>query len=115
MALSKNKDLKQFYSIGEVAEMFGVNETTLRFWEKEFPRIAPEKTGGRVRRYTKSDIEEVRLVHNLVKVRGLKIAAAREALKKTRGKAVQKADIISRLQGVRDRLYSLKTELDALE
>lgn len=43
MSLNTNKDLKQFYSIGEVAAMFEVNETTLRFWEKEFPQIAPRR------------------------------------------------------------------------
>ncbi len=77
MSYNANKELKAFYSIGEVAAMFGLNETTLRFWEKEFPGLAPQKSSGRVRRYTKADIEQVRLVHNLVKVRGLMIAAAR--------------------------------------
>ena len=67
MSLNTNKDLKQFYSIGEVAAMFEVNETTLRFWEKEFPQIAPQKM-GKARRYTKADVEQVRLVHGLVKV-----------------------------------------------
>ena len=40
MALNKNKDLKMFYSISEVAQMFNVTETLLRFWEKEFPNIS---------------------------------------------------------------------------
>ncbi len=94
MALNLNKDLKQFYSISEVAAMFDVNETTLRFWEKEFPQIAPQKGSGKVRRYTKDDIEQVRLVHNLVKVRGLKIAAARDALKKNKSGTVQTVEVI---------------------
>ena len=41
MALNKNKDLKLYYSISEVAQMFNVAETLLRFWEKEFPNIKP--------------------------------------------------------------------------
>ena len=45
MALNKNKDLKMFYSISEVAKLFNVSETLLRFWEKEFPTIKPEKAG----------------------------------------------------------------------
>ena len=44
------RDFKQFYTIGEVAAMFDVNETTLRYWEKEFPQIAPQKSAGNVRR-----------------------------------------------------------------
>ncbi|MDO4929683.1 MAG: MerR family transcriptional regulator [Bacteroidales bacterium] len=114
MALNLNKDLKMFYSIGEVAAQFNVNETTLRYWEKEFPQLAPEKKGG-VRRYSKADLEQVGLIHNLVKVRGLKIAAAREAMKKSRTKTVRRADIISRLMAVSSELKSLKAELDGLE
>ena len=43
MPVKADKDLKLYYSIGEVAEMFGVNDTLLRFWEREFPQIAPKK------------------------------------------------------------------------
>lgn len=109
------KDLKQYYSIGEVAKMFDVNETTLRFWEKEFPQIAPQKGSGRVRRYTKADIEQVGLVHTLVKVRGLKIAAAREALKKNKTATVQVAEVINRLQSLKAELVSLRRELAEFE
>ena len=44
--LNTDKELKLYYSIGEVADMFGVNPSLLRFWEKEFPQISP-KTAGR--------------------------------------------------------------------
>jgi DNA-binding transcriptional MerR regulator len=115
MTLNKDKDLKQFYSIGEVAEMFAVNETTLRFWEKEFPQISPQKTNGKVRRYTKADIEQVRLVHNLVKVRGLKIAAARETLKKNKSGTVQTVEVIDRLRAVRNELAALRSEMGEME
>ena len=81
MPVKADKDLKLYYSIGEVAEMFGVNDTLLRFWEREFPQIAPKKGARGIRQYTKRDIETVRVVYNLVKVRGLRIEAAREALR----------------------------------
>ena len=84
MALKTDKDLKLYYSIGEVAQMFDVNETLLRFWEKEFPQICPKKGGRNVRQYTKENIEQIRTIYNLVKVRGLKISAARDALKKNK-------------------------------
>jgi hypothetical protein len=60
---SKNiilSDSKIFYSIGEVARMFDLNESTLRFWEKEFDSIKPQKTTKGFRQYTKADIEEKR-------------------------------------------------------
>lgn len=46
MAYNPNKELKLYYSIGEVAKMFDVNESLLRYWEKEFPIISPKKAGG---------------------------------------------------------------------
>ena len=55
MALKSDKNLKLYYSIREVAEMFDVNESLLRYWEKEFPIIAPKKAGGNIRQYTKED------------------------------------------------------------
>lgn len=52
MALKTDKELKLYYSISEVAKMFDVNESLLRYWEKEFPMISPKKTGGNVRQST---------------------------------------------------------------
>ena len=75
MAYNPNKELKKYYGIAEVAEQFNVAESLLRYWEKEFPNIKPRKSGRGVRQYTKEDIEEVRIVYNLLKVRGMKIAA----------------------------------------
>ena len=57
--LNKNKNLKIYYSIGEVAQMFGVNESLLRYWEKRFPQLSPKKAGRDVRQYTQEDIEMV--------------------------------------------------------
>lgn len=115
MPLNPDKELKLYYTIGEVAEMFGVKETLLRFWEKEFPQIAPKKTGRNIRRYTKEDIGQVRLVYNLVKVRGLKIAAARELLKKNKEGTVQTVEVVERLQAVRAELEELRRVLAELE
>ena len=98
MALNTNKDLKLFYSIGEVAQEFGVNESLLRFWESEFPNIAPKKNSRGVRMYTKEDIEEIRLVYNLVKVRGMKLSVAQKTLATKRGSAQDTAVARLRLQ-----------------
>lgn len=114
MALNTNKELKLYYSIGEVAQMFGVSETLLRYWEKEFPSIAPRKSGRNIRQYSKEDIEQIRLVHNLVKVRGMKLAAAREALRKNKTGTQQTVEVMERLQAVREELMRIKRELDSL-
>ena len=114
MALNPNKELKLYYSIGEVAEMLGVSETLLRYWEKEFPNIAPKKAGRNIRQYSQEDIGQVRLVHYLVKVKGMKLAAARNALKNSKGEVERNLEIVSRLQAVREELMQIKKELDGL-
>ena len=115
MALATNKELKLYYSIGEVAKMFNVSETLLRFWEKQFPQISPRKSGRNIRQYSKEDIEEVRLVYNLVKVRGMKLAAAREALRKNKQGEQCTSEVVERLKAVREELMKMKHEFDHME
>lgn len=104
---------KIYYSIREVAALFGVNESLLRFWEKEFPKqIAPRKTVKGTRQYTEQDIENIRLVYHLVKERKMSLSGARDSLKATGGKMVEKVQIIDRLKAVRDELAAMKKELD---
>ena len=114
MALNPNKDLKHFYSIAEVSEMFNLPASLLRYWEKEFPTIHPRKSGNNVRMYTKEDIEEIRLVNDLVKVRNMKLAAARELIQRNREGAKNSSDLMNRLTDVRQQLLDIKHELDAL-
>lgn len=114
MPLKQDKDLKRFYSIGEVAEMFGVNETLLRFWEKEFPQISPKKVGRGIRQYTKEDIEKIRVVYSLLKDRGLRIEAARDLLKKNYEGVVQSTQVVDKLRAIREELVTLKRELGEL-
>ena len=116
MALNLNKNLKLYYSIKEVAEMFDLNESTLRYWEQEFPFLKPKVSGpSKVRQHQEKDIEQVRLIHNLVKERGFKLAAARNILTKNRKGAETKADALERLIAVRDELQALKKQLDYLQ
>lgn len=116
MVLNKNKDLKQYYSIGEVAKIFDVNETLLRFWEKEFPHIKPKQSTGRnIRQYTKADIEQIRIIYDLVKVRGLKLAAARDLLKKNKEGTEQKLEVLNRLQAMKEELITLRNNLSSMQ
>ena len=62
MALNTNKNLKLYYSIKEVAQMIGVRECTLRYWETEFPHLKPKTTGQKVRQYTEKDIEQIKMI-----------------------------------------------------
>lgn len=116
MALNLNKNLKLYYSIKEVAEMFNLNESTLRFWETEFPYLRPKTTGpNKVRQYSKKDIDQIQLIYNLVKVRGFKLSAAKKVISQNRDGADKTADVLMRLIGVRDELTKIKHELDGLQ
>lgn len=116
MALNLNKNLKLYYSIKEVAKMFELNESTLRYWEQEFPFLKPKTTGpSNVRQYQEKDIEQIRLIHNLVKVRGFKIAAARKILTQNRKGADRKADVLESLMDIRTELQALKKQMDYLQ
>ena len=115
MALNLNRRLKTYYSIREVAEMFDLNESTLRYWETEFPFLKPKTSGtAKIRQYQEKDLDQIRLIHNLVKVRGFKIAAAREMLTKNRQGAQKTADALQNLIALREDLQVLKSHLDAL-
>lgn len=114
MALNLNKDLKLFYSISEVAKMFDVSETLLRFWEKEFPNIKPKKASRGIRQYSKDDIEEVRVVYHLVKERGMTLQGAREAMKRNKESTNKQIEVIERLKAIRDELQAINKEFSAL-
>ena len=115
MALNKNKDLKLYYSIGEVAQMFNVTETLLRFWEKEFPTISPQKAGRGIRQYTTAAIEQVRLVHHLVKERGMTLQGARDTIRRDKSKTVNRnIEVIEKLKDIRSQLQTIGKELNGL-
>jgi len=116
MALNQDKNLKMYYSIKEVAQMFGLKESTLRYWEQVFPYLKPKTSGpAKVRQYQENDIEQIRLIYNLVKVRGFKIAAARKMINANRKGADMKAEVLGSLIEIRSELQSLKKQLDYLQ
>ncbi|MCF0194124.1 MAG: MerR family transcriptional regulator [Bacteroidaceae bacterium] len=112
--LNRDKNLKMYYSIKEVAQQLGVTETLLRYWEKVFPSIAPRKGGRDIRQYSEDDLNEVKLVYNLVKVKGMKLSAARDAIAHNRNGVQNNTELLERLQGIRAQLVALKKELDNL-
>ena len=114
MVLNTDKKLKLYYSIKEVAQMLGVTESMLRFWEKEIPSIKPKTTGNNVRQYTEEDIENIRVVYNLVKVRGFKLAAARKMLKENKNSVDSNAKVMELLINLRDELQQMRKQFDYL-
>lgn len=107
------KNLKIYYSIGEVAQMFGVNESLLRFWEKEFPQLKPKKAGRGVRQYRKEDIEVVKLIYHLVKERGMTLPGARQRMKDNKEGIDRNFELVERLKSIREELVSMRDALNS--
>lgn len=114
MSLNQYKPRKLYYSIKEVAQMLDVSESKLRYWETEFPHLRPKTTANRVRQYTDKDIEQLKVIYNLLKVRGFKIAAARKMLNANRAGVDKSTEVLDNLIKVRDELKELKKHLDSL-
>jgi len=111
MPVQKSKIEKHFYTIGEVADMFGVNASLIRFWDKEFDHINPHKNKKGNRLFTKENIEEVSLVYHLVKERGMTLKGAQLKIKQNREDTVREHEIVKRLQDIKTLLLEIKEEL----
>lgn len=102
---------KHFYTISEVAEMFDVNASLIRFWEKEFDYITPQKNKKGNRLFTPENIEQIRLVYHLVKERGMTLKGAQQKIKENKADSLQEMEIIRKLQNIREMLVDIKNEL----
>ena len=71
---------KQLYKIGEVCRMADVQPYVLRYWETEFPALAPEKSGGGQRLYTQREIDIILRIKQLLYSEGFTIAGAKKKL-----------------------------------
>ena len=98
---------KLFYSISEVAEMFSVNQSNMRFWEKEFKQLKPKRNDKGTRFYTADDIQVIKQIIYLVSEQKLTLDGARRKLS-------QKKDAIAKQQEVVERLKALKQELNGI-
>lgn len=101
---------KAYYGIGEVAEMFKVNVSLIRHWEKEFDILEPRKNRKGDRFFKPTDIKNLVLIHDLVRRRKFTLEGAKEFLKMNK-KAKEKHDVIQSLQKIRSFLLELKANL----
>lgn len=108
----KDKEIeKLYYSIGEVADIFKVNTSLIRFWEKEFDIIKPQKNKKGNRFFTKKDIDNFHLIYNLVKERGMTLKGAQKKLKENRADVEENFEVIKRLKEIKEMLLAIKEEL----
>ncbi|MCB9335556.1 MAG: MerR family transcriptional regulator [Flavobacteriales bacterium] len=104
-------DEKLYYSIGEVADMFQVNTSLIRFWEKEFDIIKPKKNKKGNRLFTQQDIENFHLIFHLVKERGFTLEGAKKKLKDKKKETTDNFEVIQSLKRIKSFLLELKEEL----
>jgi DNA-binding transcriptional MerR regulator len=95
---------KLFYSISEVAEIFSVNQSNLRFWEKEFKQLKPKRNDKGTRFYSPEDIQVIKQISYLVNEQKLTLDGARRKLG-------QKKDVVAKQQEIVERLKTIRTEL----
>ena len=108
----KEKDtVKLYYSIGEVAAMFKVNASLIRFWEKEFDIIKPQKNKKGNRLFTQQDVDNFYIIYHLVKERGFTLQGAKEKLKGNKEDTINSVEIVKSLNRVKKFLLDLKNEI----
>lgn len=101
---------KSYYSIGDVAGMFKVNVSLIRFWENEFDVLKPRKNAKGDRHFRPEDVKNLKLIYHLLRERKYTIEGAKDFLKNNKS-AVQKFELISSLKKLRSFLLELKAGL----
>jgi len=100
---------KLYYSIGEVAKMFDVNTSLIRFWEKEFDIIKPKKNKKGNRLFTKTDIDNFHIIYHLVKENGMTLKGAKKKMKENKEDTENNFEIIRSLENIKELLTGLVT------
>lgn len=104
--------VKRYYSISEVAQMFEMNISKLRFWEEQFPSLNPKRDRSGDRKYTQEDINHLREIVDLVESQGYTIEGAKRALESKKKKKHESQVIIDRLEEIKKFMKSLREALD---
>jgi len=102
---------KVFYSIGEVAEMFSLPASTLRYWEQEFSILKPKRNKKGTRYFTKKDIDNLHLIYQLVKERGMTLKGAKLKIKENKDDLDQNVQVVKKLQDIRELLIRIRDEI----
>ena len=105
---------KKYYRISEVADILGLPQSTLRFWENEFTIIKPKRYEKNRRLYTSADIEIIRLVYYLVKEKGMKLDAAQAEIHRNRSNVSKRVVVIDRLRSIRETLVNIKKGIEKI-
>lgn len=110
--LKRNRQIEKIYfPIGEVAEMFNVNTSLIRYWEKEFDIIKPFRNKKGNRLFTQKDVDNFYVIFHLVKERGFTLQGAREKLRMNKQDTIDTVEIVKSLQQIRGFLVDIRENL----
>ena len=102
---------KLFYSISEVAKMFGINQSNLRFWEKEFKQLKPKRNDKGTRFYTPDDIQTIKQIIYLTTEQKLTLDGARRKLSQKKDSIAKQQEVVERLKVIRKELIGISNAL----
>lgn len=102
---------KLYYNMGEIAKAFNVNQSLIRFWDKEFDILKPKKNAKGNRMFTPEDVKNLQLIYHLVKERGFTLEGAKIHLKEGQKKTLDKFEIVRKLENIKIQLINIKNEL----
>ena len=106
---------KYLYTIGEVADMFGLNTSAIRYWEKEFDIIKPLRNKKGNRLFTQEDVNNFRIIYHLIKERRMRIEGVKRKLSTSKEEIVNNIEIIDKLKSVKELLLQINSQLDGDE
>ncbi len=108
---------KLYYSMGEVAEMFDVNPSLIRYWGSQFDALRPKRNKKGNRMFTPADVQTLKMIYHLVKERKMTLEGARKALKTelavAKSEVAPEVELLERLQNVRAMLVQVRETLGA--
>lgn len=111
MPYKEQESQKRYYSIGEVAKIFDVNPSLIRFWEGEFDVLQPKKNRKGNRLFTQEDIENIKIIYHLVKEKGFTLNGAKEEMKKNPDDLKDQQKVVQALEKLKTFLLDIKDHL----
>lgn len=102
--------VKKYFTIKEVSNKFGVSESTLRSWEREFSNLKPKRSGANDRKYTQKDLEQIELIISARKTKKLTVDGAKEYIKTKEYKKSENEEIVQKLTQLKGFLEQLKND-----
>lgn len=111
MVYKGKKIEKLYYSIGEVADIFNVNPSLIRYWEKHFDIIKPRKNSKGHRIFIQKDIENLHVIFHLVKERGMTLEGVKKKLKENKNDTIYNAEIVRMLTSIKETIIAIRDNI----